>query len=149
MSAVVRPAPPDAATVRTKLTPQLLHDLRSPLNQIIGFSEMLSEEADGPRRDAVVLDLLRVSDAGRRILALLEENFTTTADVTAAQPSPVASPDVSAFKGDDRDLSAPHRAAVRHAAAAAPGLLLVVDDDEANRDVLTRRLERQGHRVQT
>jgi signal transduction histidine kinase len=142
VSTIVRPTSTSATPARTHVTSQLLHDLRSPLNQIIGFSEMLSEEADGPRRDTVVTDLLRVRDAGLRILALLEENFTTTAEV-AVQPSP------SRFRRDDRDLSEPNRAAARHAAAAAPGLLLVVDDDEANRDVLTRRLERQGHRVQS
>jgi signal transduction histidine kinase len=34
-------------------------------------------------------------------------------------------------------------------AAETPGHLLVVDDDPANREVLCRRLERQGHDVQT
>ncbi|HEV7425142.1 MAG TPA: hybrid sensor histidine kinase/response regulator, partial [Thermoanaerobaculia bacterium] len=34
-------------------------------------------------------------------------------------------------------------------AAGLPGLLLVVDDDAANREVLSRRLVRQGHEVRT
>ena len=33
--------------------------------------------------------------------------------------------------------------------AAPPARVLVVDDTESNRDLLSRRLEREGHRVQT
>jgi signal transduction histidine kinase len=41
------------------------------------------------------------------------------------------------------------RASVTQQAAGAPGVLLVVDDDATNRDVLSRRLKRQGHEVRT
>ena len=122
--------------MRTGISSRLLHDLRSPLNQIIGYSEMLTEEGEGPGRNAEMLvDLQRVRDAGLRMLALIEANFTVHAELhdaeAAADPAPVG--DVTL-----RD----HR-------AVAPGLLLVVDDDAANRDVLSRRLEHQGHEVRT
>jgi len=57
----------------TSLSSQLLHDLRSPLNQIIGYSEMLAEEAQGQASE----DLQKIRAAGHRILALIEENFTS------------------------------------------------------------------------
>ena len=115
-------------------TTQLLHDLRSPLNQIIGYSEMLSEDAQAQERHEVVTDLDRIGAAGRRVLALLEENFTVA-------PGPVALP----VAGDESSSEGTTLAGVN----IAPGRLLVVDDDEVNRDVLSRRLTRQGHDVTT
>jgi two-component system sensor histidine kinase/response regulator len=120
--------------MRTNLPSQLLHDLRSPLNQIIGYSEMLQEDAGEGSREGVVVDLQRVRDAGRRMLALIEENFT------AAQHDPAA---------PLHEVPVAEETVVRHDPAATPGLLLVVDDDPANRDVLSRRLERQGHHLRT
>jgi signal transduction histidine kinase len=119
---------------RTSVSPQLLHDLRSPLNHIIGYSEMLTEEADGQRREEFAIDLEKIRAAGHRMLALIEANFTSAGET---MPTLVA---------DVVDAEAMHAEAV---AAETPGLLLVVDDDAANREVLSRRLERQGHEVRT
>lgn len=110
---------------KTKLTGQLLHDLRSPLNQIIGYSEMLAEESAGS-------DVEKIRVAGHRILTLIEENFTSSSSDPAA---------VVSRKEEKASLPAMFQAAV------APGLVLVVDDDATNRDVLSRRLKRQGHDV--
>jgi signal transduction histidine kinase len=120
----------------------LLHDLRSPLNQIIGYSEILSEEVEGPRRETFVVDLQRVRDAGHRMLALIEENFTAYQEPEPETGRPTVQPEVDE----------PRRPATAHARREGdmrPGLLLVVDDDATNRDVLSRRLTRQGHRVGT
>ncbi|HYI11948.1 MAG TPA: response regulator [Thermoanaerobaculia bacterium] len=124
---------------RTSLSPQLLHDLRSPLNQIIGYSEMLSEEEAGERSEHVVTDLEKVRAAGYRMLALIEEHFTAGAPASAKI---AAVPDGRAEPPADP-------APVRLHHSATNGLLLVVDDDSANRDVLSRRLKRQGHQVET
>jgi signal transduction histidine kinase len=48
-----------------------------------------------------------------------------------------------------RESAAPEQTPLQPGLAVSPGLLLVVDDDAANRDVLSRRLERQGHRLRT
>ena len=130
MSRVARP------TGRTAVRPQLLHDLRTPLNQIIGYSEMLSEEADAqPRTFATDLD--KITSAGKRILTLIEANFAATREGAAVAPAM-----------DDHQPGRLDRKAVV-TADVEPGLVLVVDDDPANRDVLSRRLRRQGHAVQT
>ncbi len=112
---------------KTQLTGQLLHDLRSPLNQIIGYSEMLAEESAGA-------DVEKIRVAGHRILTLLEENFTSSP--SSQQAAAVARKEVK--------LSPAARQP-----AVAPGLVLIVDDDATNRDVLSRRLIRQGHEVRT
>jgi two-component system sensor histidine kinase/response regulator len=124
-------------TTRTSLSASLLHDLRSPLNQIIGYSEMLTEEADGQRREDFVTDLNKVRAAGHRMLALLEENFTCV----GALVQPAAPAEAGRYTDDESPAES--------AAVTGPGLLLVVDDDAANRDVLSRRLKRQGHEVRT
>jgi len=116
----------------------LLHDLRSPLNQIIGYSEMLGEELVGSQSERVIADLDRIRAGGHRMLAIIEQNFTSGDDqtiVSAIDPS-----------GRERLPEPPH---VIHQTVVEPGLVLVVDDDEINRDVLTRRLHRQGHVVET
>ncbi|MEA2326107.1 MAG: two-component system, sensor histidine kinase and response regulator, partial [Thermoanaerobaculia bacterium] len=122
---------------RTSVSPQLLHDLRSPLNHIIGYSEMLTEEAEGQRREGFADDLEKIRAAGHRMLALIEDNFTSAGET---MPTRVA---------DVVDAEAMHAEAMAPSAAETPGLLLVVDDDAANREVLSRRLERQGHDVRT
>ena len=115
----------------TGLSPQLLHDLRSPLNQIIGYSEMLVEDAE--QRPEIATDLARIRDAGRKMLAVLDEHCVLPEADDAVEPAP------------QRTLES----VVPIHARVLPGKLLVVDDDPANRDVLSRRLQRQGHTVMT
>ena len=124
-------------SVRTDLPSQLVHDLRSPLNQIIGYSEMLAEDAEGQHNEALFADLRRIRDAGRSMLAIIDTNFAHPhGDVL--QPAGNSEADV---------IPPPLPALLRE--EVAPGVLLVVDDDETNRDVLSRRLKRQGHEVST
>jgi len=53
----------------------LLHDLRAPLNQIIGYSEMLMEEAQGAGHGGYVPQLQKVHAAGYQMLAIIDDNF--------------------------------------------------------------------------
>jgi len=124
-------------SARTRVPSQLLHELRNPLNQIIGYAEMLAEGSDAERRERFVSDLENIRSAGHRMLALIEENFTAFDDKSFAAPV------------DDDDEAPRDWVPAQQEAAVAPGVLLVVDDDAINRDVLTRRLTRQGHHVQT
>ena len=121
-----------AAPGKFNLSSELLHDLRTPLNQIIGYSEMLAEES--PERDSVAGDLQKIRAAGRRMLEIIDENFMAGAEKRR-----------TAFVSHD-DI-APLRQAREE--AAEPAVILVVDDDESNRDVLYRRLTRQGHTVKS
>jgi two-component system sensor histidine kinase/response regulator len=126
--------PPGAA--RTSVSPQLLHDLRSPLNHIIGYSEMLTEEAEGQRREGFAIDLDKIRTAGHRMLALIEENFTSARETVPVLIAREIEPAVQSDFSPQTE-------------GGLPGLLLVVDDDAANREVLSRRLVRQGHEVRT
>jgi DNA-binding response OmpR family regulator/tRNA A-37 threonylcarbamoyl transferase component Bud32 len=116
---------------------QLRHDLRTPLNQILGYSEMLQEEAEELERPSFAADLQKIEQAGRRLLELVDSIALPTAPApSAADTLPTAS----------RRLEAP--SAIDEHAPATGGRILVVDDNEMNRDMLSRRLSRKGYEVQ-
>ena len=56
---------------------QLRHDLRTPVNQILGYSEMLEEDAEADGHDAYVSDLKKVQMAARTLLSLINTKITT------------------------------------------------------------------------
>jgi signal transduction histidine kinase len=90
------PARGDAA--RHPLPPSLLHDLRTPLAQMIGYAELMVEKTEEAGDEALVPDLRKVSAAGYRMLALLEDNFA------AEEAGPPA-----ALPADPGGASAPKR----------------------------------------
>jgi two-component system, sensor histidine kinase ChiS len=134
---------------RHALPSSLIHDLRTPLNLIIGYSEMLIEQAQEQGQHDFVPDLQKTHAAGKQLLALINDNFhpicaferpagiiaTFREQTTAIEKEPAS----EAFSG----YAVPGKAA----SGGTQGALLVVDDVEANRDVLSRRLERQGYTV--
>lgn len=61
---------------RHALPPKLIHELRTPLGQIIGYAELLAERAVEAGDERFVPDLKKVSAAGYRLLALFDEHFT-------------------------------------------------------------------------
>jgi signal transduction histidine kinase/CheY-like chemotaxis protein len=49
------------------------HELRTPLNAIIGYSEMLCETAQDDGHDEFLPDLIKIRDAGRHLLRLIND----------------------------------------------------------------------------
>ncbi|PTX91746.1 SpoIIE family protein phosphatase [Opitutus sp. ER46] len=138
------PAPSEA---RAPLS-HLRHDLRTPINQIIGYSELLAEEALDAGHDAYAPDLQKINGAARALLALINANLTddrltlngAVAAGAALAPSPAAAEPAESAAADDPSEGDPRP-------APTPGRILVVDDQEGNREVLRRQLVRQGHTV--
>jgi signal transduction histidine kinase len=77
-----------APAVRHPLPPELIHDLRTPLTQIIGYSEMLIEQAVEAGDTGYVADLRKVNAAGYRLLALMEEHFQSIRPPAPAAQGP-------------------------------------------------------------
>lgn len=141
----------------------LRHDLRTPVGNIIGYAEMLLEDAgDTGNKNEIAGDLNRVVAAAKRLLAMIDERLSDQAFARlgvgggVAATADVARPNAPA--ATETRNSAPRAAETTVALAAVPaaqapqkehGLLLVVDDIEQNRDLLARRLERLGHEVVT
>jgi CheY-like chemotaxis protein/class 3 adenylate cyclase len=64
---------PAAGQATKSLLSHLRHDLRTPVNAIIGYSEMLLQDAAESGRDEFNGGLLQILGAGRRILAVISE----------------------------------------------------------------------------
>src|SRR5690348_9978259 len=59
-----------------KSNPALIHhEIRTPLNQIIGYAEMLQEEAHEQGASAFAQDAGKILDASRKLLKLVMDNF--------------------------------------------------------------------------
>ncbi len=112
------------------------HQLRTPLNHIIGYSDLLIDEAAEEGHEALLPDLNKIKSAGSTLLALLNEVLDVN-NIGAGLLSSAAGPAA--------DRSEPSCA--EEAAPPVPGRILVVDDSADNREVLARRLRGQGHTV--
>jgi GAF domain-containing protein len=49
------------------------HELRTPMNAIIGYSEMLAEDAEDEGYDELIPDLEKINSAGRHLLELIND----------------------------------------------------------------------------
>src|SRR5437764_4880227 len=56
--------------------PKLSHELRTPLNHIIGYSEMLIEEAEDADNTSCVARLQEIRRMGKHLLTLVNEIFS-------------------------------------------------------------------------
>ena len=135
---------------------QIRHDLKTPINQIIGYSEMLAEDAEEKGDAGALADLGKIATAAKTLLGLIDQELRP-GKITLPSPAVIAT------------TPAAKPAASRSAAASAadspppslaplpplpgntdPGVdrLLVVDDNEMNRDMLSRRLKSKGYVVE-
>jgi len=128
---------------------QIEADLRTPINAVVGYCEMLLEGQRETGRDDLVPDIERILSAARSLLA-------TSGDIVlvATQAPGTAGTAMSARMQDSSELTKGVLARLPTTTAAATvdipsgqGSLLVVDDNPTNRDLLTRQLARHGYIV--
>jgi signal transduction histidine kinase len=162
----------------------LRHQLRTPLNHVIGYSEMLLDE--GGASTEAISAIEEILTLGKQILGIIQPalsprpemegdpllklrgdiqgplselfqsvdtltRYTSGGNLDDARRIKKAAGDLTSlvYEHSSPQLAAAarERRPERCAASAAPGVILVVDDDELNRDILARNLERLGHRV--
>ena len=112
------------------------HALRTPLNQIIGYSELLIDEASDRGLGSQIEDLRKIYKAGKDLEALLDQALQPPAQAAArSTPKPAAAPAPDPITLDETPE------------IARQASILVVDDNETNRDLLSRRVERLGYRT--
>ncbi|HEY4417600.1 MAG TPA: Cache 3/Cache 2 fusion domain-containing protein [Verrucomicrobiae bacterium] len=49
------------------------HELRTPMNAILGYSEMLKEDAEDKGQEDFIPDLMKINSAGKHLLALIND----------------------------------------------------------------------------
>ena len=114
---------------------RLRHELRTPLNAIKGYGELLVEEAKDSGRHTLLTDLGKVLDLADRLLA----EIGPMVEFAAGAPIEIVGNVLQTIKPlGEADLPGP---------SAASSRILVVDDNASNRDLLSRRLVREGHSV--
>lgn len=120
------------------------HDLRTPLNAIIGYSEMILEEARDSQQHALTEDLQVILSAAAELLKQVDAIASLSRGEVAEVLQPEERVDIDAA-GLERLLSTAEQTPLPDRV----GRILVVDDVASNRDLLSRRLRREGHRVVT
>jgi DNA-binding response OmpR family regulator len=157
---------------------RLRHDLRTPVNHILGYGETLLEDAEATGRAGRAASLARILDLAREMIVVIDGPATvrqladslrapairTIAELERLQDSGTSLGAVEAadleriadaaglllrFADEGAVVFGGDRAASEAAAGGNPvprllGRILIVDDDPANRELLGRRVEREG-----
>jgi CheY-like chemotaxis protein len=162
---------------------ELRHDLRTPVNHIVGYAEMLLEDLPAPAHERERAALEQTIGAAREALhaislvlaptrsqvepAELDGLYTRLADpqrrildavrgllaAAGEAPTPTFADDLArilaaADRLVPRDRPTPARESDAFVTPAdGRARILVVDDEAGNRDLLRRRLEREGYAV--
>ncbi|WP_214648668.1 adenylate/guanylate cyclase domain-containing protein [Ruegeria lacuscaerulensis] len=127
---------------------RLRHDLRTPMNAIKGYSEMLLEDLEALNAGQLKPDILGLLQHTEALL----QHIDRLSALSDHQPNggfglPEASDDAAEmFTKLTQSMQSTQQIADT---AGLIGRILVVDDLEANRNLLARRLERDGHEVKT
>lgn len=62
-----------ANQAKSRFLANMSHELRTPMNAIIGYSEMLQEEAEAQGFNSIVSDLERIEKAGKHLLKIISD----------------------------------------------------------------------------
>ncbi len=125
-------------------------DMLTPLNAIVGYSELCQEEAGELGKPDVASDLKRINQAGYNLHRLFEsEEFAVKIDVRGISADPGISAQVTLGPAAAPAKTPSPVEFLGHTGARFTGRLLVVDDDPMNREMMARRLQRSGFTVTT
>ncbi|MHB9074665.1 MAG: response regulator [Desulfobaccales bacterium] len=130
------------------LVANLHYKVRIPINDVIGFSETLLENAAEQGRPDLIADLKKIQSAAEYVLSYINEIIDFSKIDAGLKKS--GAEDAERLSLIDHVMLSLRGLAQDSAAVTGyeSGSILVVDDNGINRDLLSRYLERQGHAVQ-
>ena len=124
---------------------ELRHNLRTPINGIKGFAELLLEDLDklggGPLRADFTRLLAEVNSFLTGLDRIVNFNHKGANDALDVDSDIIADSNMAALVKSIRPID------TKSLLPEETGYILVVDDIESNRELLSRRLRRDGHRV--
>jgi len=149
-------------------TSTVRHDLRNPINAIIGYGEMLLEDIEAEIHPEACVNLQKILTSAQRLLILIGDlSYLSKKSETAPKKKSelmnsnstllvnkeVCTVSTSSNKENLNRQAVLYSSKVNRQAGESSvdlnsGQLLVVDDKESNRDLLSRRLDKQGFKVQ-
>ena len=125
-------------------------DMVTPLNSVIGFSELAVEDPEIAAIEGVAEDLKKIRLAARNLFALIEGE-TEFGEIAGTNRGPNRGGAAEAVLGP---APAPANPAAPlfdflgiEKSPLANGRILVVDDDPLNREMLSRRLQKMGFKI--
>lgn len=130
------------------LVANLHYKVRIPINDVIGFSEALLENAAEQGPPDLVADLKKIQSAAEYVLSYINEIIDFSKIDAGLKKSGAEDSERLALINH---VMVSLRGLTQDSAALTgyeSGSILVVDDNGINRDLLSRYLERQGHAVQ-
>lgn len=127
---------------------RLRHDLRTPLNAIKGYSELLIEDMAADGEHPLRADLAKLKQSADQLLGQVDA-MAALARRDETGPTAAGSQTLKLDLVADVLRTVEPLPAGEVRAAVQSSRILVVDDNAANRDVLERRLVREGHQVVT
>ena len=124
---------------------RIRHDLRNPLNAIKGYAELVLEELDEQGGAPLRADLEALLNESESLLARIDVIVDFSRGAGGAE---IAAQDQGALASMVANLVRTVKPIeAQDARPAETGRILVVDDNASNRDLLFRRLSRDGHQV--
>jgi adenylate cyclase len=125
---------------------KLRHDLRTPINAIKGYGEMLLEDLEDMGGEALEADFTTLLEETNHLLSQLNGivDFSQTGNDSSDAGGDFGGDAGAAMFAEIVQSIRPVNAEAR---VAATGRILVVDDIATNRDLLARRLAGDGHQV--
>ncbi|MGB6566703.1 MAG: adenylate/guanylate cyclase domain-containing protein [Xanthobacteraceae bacterium] len=127
---------------------RLRHDLRTPLNAIKGYSELLIEDMVGDGEQPLRSDLTKLKESADQLLSQIDAMVALTHQDGSARGDDGRIRQLEAVADVLRTVAPLRVSDALHEGLQSSGIL-VVDDNAANRDVLERRLTREGRTVVT
>lgn len=122
-------------------------DIRTPLNTIIGYSELIIEDNPEIKIDTFESDIQKIIDSGR----LLEKELSS---IILFQPDSLKSLDKESFVNENFNLLDDVLKSIQpldesDKKSKILGTILAVDDNLNNTSLLKKRMEKKGHSVIT
>lgn len=121
----------------------LHYELRIPLNAALGYSEILLEDAEAEQKEQLIPDLEKIHISVNRLLAMLNALKIPRFQTNKRLDKEIASDSV--LIDNVRTTTSAFEEEVANQLFQAS--LLVVDDNDLNRNLLSRRLEKQGCQI--